>query len=146
MKIVYVTRRERFNAAHQMWNFDWSDAKNDEVFGKCANKNWHGHNYELFVTVKGELNPDTGYCVDLKVVSDVINKTVIDHLDHRNINLEVPFMKGKLASTENLTIAIWEELEEEIKKLGATLYKVRLNETENNYAEYFGEENETIKN
>lgn len=140
MKTVYITRRERFNAAHQMWNFDWSDAKNEEVFGKCSNKNWHGHNYELFVTVKGETDPETGYCVDLKEMSKIINNKVIDHIDHKNINLEVPFMKGKLASTENLTIAIWEELEGEIEKLGAQLHKVRLNETENNFAEYFGEE------
>lgn len=140
MKTVYVTRRERFNAAHQMWNFEWSDEKNAEVFGKCSNKNWHGHNYELFVTVKGEPDPNTGYCVDLKEVSVVINKVVIDHLDHKNINLEVPFMKGKLASTENLTIAIWEQLEGEIKKIGGTLHKVRLHETENNFVEYFGEQ------
>lgn len=140
MKTVYVTRRERFNAAHQMWNFDWSDEKNEAVFGKCSNKNWHGHNYELFVTVKGVPHPETGYCVDLKEVSKVVNERVIQHLDHKNINLEVPFMKGKLASTENLTIAIWEQLEEEIKQLGATLHKVRLNETENNFVEYFGEE------
>ena len=140
MKTVYVTRRERFNAAHQMWNFDWNDAKNEEVFGKCSNKNWHGHNYELFVTVKGEPNPQTGYCIDLKEVSVLINKHVIEYLDHKNINLEVPFMEGKLASTENLTIAIWEQLEGEIKKMGAQLHKVKLCETENNFVEYFGEE------
>lgn len=140
MKTVFVTRRERFNAAHQMWNFDWSDEKNEAVFGKCSNKNWHGHNYELFVTVKGETNPETGYCVDLKEVSKIINEKIIDLIDHKNINLEVPFMKGKLASTENITIAIWEELENEIVKLGATLHKVKLNETENNSVEYFGEE------
>jgi len=139
MKTVYLTRRERFNAAHQMWNFNWTEEKNEEVFGKCANKNWHGHNYELFVTVKGEPDPETGYCLDLKEMSRVINERVIDYLDHKNINLEVPFMAGKLASTENLTIAIWEELDEAIQELGATLHKVRLNETENNSVEYFGE-------
>lgn len=139
MKTVYVTRRERFNAAHQMWNPKWDEAKNEATFGKCSNKNWHGHNYELFVTVKGEPNPETGYCVDLKEVSRVVNENVIDYLDHKNINLEVPFMKGILASTENLTIAIWEQLESKIADLGATLYKVRLCETENNFVEYFGE-------
>jgi len=139
MKTVYVTRRERFNAAHQMWNPKWDEAKNEATFGKCSNKNWHGHNYELFVTVKGEPNPETGYCVDLKEVSRVVNENVIDYLDHKNINLEVPFMKGILASTENLTIAIWEQLESKIVDLGATLYKVRLCETENNFVEYFGE-------
>ncbi len=140
MKTVYVTRRERFNAAHQMWNPKWDEAKNKATFGKCSNKNWHGHNYELFVTVKGEPNPETGYCVDLKEVSRVVNENVINYLDHKNINLEVPFMKGILASTENLTIAIWEQLESKIAELGAILYKVRLCETENNFVEYFGEE------
>ncbi len=139
MKTVYVTRRERFNAAHQMWNPNWSEAKNKATFGKCSNKNWHGHNYELFVTIKGEPNQETGYCVDLKEVSKIVNENVIDYLDHKNINLEVPFMKGVLASTENLTIAIWEQLEYRIAELGVELYKIRLCETENNFVEYFGE-------
>ncbi len=138
MKTIFVTRRERFNAAHQMWNHNWSDEKNFEVFGKCANKNWHGHNYELFVTVKGTPQEDTGYCVDLKEVSSVIKENVIEQLDHKNINLDVSFMKGKLASTENLAIAIWEQIENQITKLGATLHCVKLCETENNYVEYFG--------
>jgi len=140
MKKIFVTRRERFNAAHQMWNPKWDDATNKEVFGKCANKNWHGHNYQLFVTVKGTVNEDTGYCVDLKKVSQIINRYVIEELDHKNINLDVPFMQGKLASTENLTLAIWEQLEEKIKTLGVQLHSVRLHETENNYVEYFGEQ------
>lgn len=139
MPLVYVTRRERFNAAHQMYNPDWSREKNDEIFGKCANKNWHGHNYELFVTVKGEPDPETGYCVDLKKVSDVVKNEVIEHLDHRNINLDVPFMKGKLASTENLTIEIWKILEPLISKLGAQLHELKLYESENNFVSYRGE-------
>lgn len=138
MKTVFVTRRERFNAAHQMWNPEWSEERNNEVFGKCANKNWHGHNYELYVTVKGEPQPDTGYVADLKELSTIIRKLVTDKLDHRNINLDVPFMKGKLASTENLTIAIWEQLEDAIAALGCQLHRVRLYETENNLAEYYG--------
>ncbi len=139
MPLVYVTRRERFNAAHQMYNPQWSREKNEEVFGKCANKNWHGHNYELFVTVKGEPHPDTGYCVDLKKVSDLVKREVIEQLDHRNINLDVPFMKDKLASTEVLTIEIWKILAPLILELGATLHEVKLYESENNFVTYRGE-------
>jgi 6-pyruvoyltetrahydropterin/6-carboxytetrahydropterin synthase len=139
MKTVYVTRRERFNAAHKLWNADWSAEKNHQVFGKCANENWHGHNYDLFVTVKGEPHPDTGFCVDLKDLSDLVKERITDKLDHKNLNLDVPFMKGIMASTENLCIAIWEELEESIEKMGCKLHSIKLHETENNFAEYFGE-------
>lgn len=139
MPIVYVTRRERFNAAHKMYNPNWTDEKNAEVFGKCANINWHGHNYEVFVTVKGEPDPDTGYCVDLKKVSDLLKSNVIEKLDHKNLNMDVDFMKDKLASTENLTMGIWAEIEEDIKKLGAELYSVKVYESENNFVEYKGE-------
>lgn len=139
MPLVYVTRRERFNAAHQMYNPNWDREKNEEVFGKCANKNWHGHNYELFVTVKGEPNPDTGYCVDLKKVSDIVKRNVTDQLDHCNINLDVPFMKGKLASTEILTIEIWKILAPLITDLGAELHEIKLFESENNFVAYRGE-------
>ena len=139
MPIVYVTRRERFNAAHKMYNPNWTDEKNAEVFGKCANTNWHGHNYEVFVTVKGEPHPETGYCVDLKKVSDLLKSNVIEKLDHKNLNMDVDFMKDKLASTENLTMGIWAEIEEDIKKLGAELYSVKVYESENNFVEYKGE-------
>jgi 6-pyruvoyltetrahydropterin/6-carboxytetrahydropterin synthase len=139
MPLVHITRRERFNAAHQMFNPNWSQEKNEAIFGKCANKNWHGHNYELFVTVKGTPNPDTGYCVDLKTVSDLIKQEIIDKVDHRNINLDVDFMQGKLASTENLTIAFWEILAPKIEQLGAKLHCVKVYESENNFVEYFGE-------
>ena len=136
--MIYVTRKERFNAAHKMWKAEWSEEKNKEVFGKCANVNWHGHNYDLFVTVKGELQ-ETGYVVDLKLLSDLINERVIDLLDHKNINLDVEFMKGKMTSTENLTIGIWNLLETSIKnELNCILHSVKLYETENNFAEYFG--------
>lgn len=139
MALVYVTRRERFNAAHQMRNPNWSDEKNEEVFGKCANKNWHGHNYELFVTVAGTPDPDTGYCVDLKNVSDIVKEFVTEKLDHKNINLDVPFMKDKLASTEILSIEIWKILAPQILKLGAKLHEVKLYESENNFVAYRGE-------
>ncbi len=137
--LVYVTRRERFNAAHKLWNANWTDEKNAEVFGKCANPNWHGHNYEVFVTVKGVPDKDTGYCVDLKQLSRLIENKVIQHLDHKNINLDVEFMQGKMASSEMLVIAIWDQLELEIRALGVDLHAVKLYETENNIAEYFGE-------
>ena len=136
--MVFLTRRERFNAAHRLFRPDWSDEKNSEVYGKCANPNWHGHNYQLFVTVKGELKPDLGYVVDLKTLSKVIRETIIDRVDHKNLNLEVDFMKGRLASTENIAKAIWEELEPEIKALDVGLHSIRLEETENNSVEYFG--------
>jgi 6-pyruvoyltetrahydropterin/6-carboxytetrahydropterin synthase len=113
--------------------------ENLEVFGKCSNPNWHGHNYTLIVTVKGEVNKETGFVIDLKKLSRIIDEKVIEIIDHRNINLEVPFMKGKLASTENLAIGIWNELFEEIRNQGALLHCVKLEETENNIAEYFGE-------
>jgi 6-pyruvoyltetrahydropterin/6-carboxytetrahydropterin synthase len=138
MKTVYVTRRERFNAAHKLWNDDWSAEKNHEIFGKCANVNWHGHNYELHVTVKGVPRPDTGYCMDLKVLSDILKEKVVEPLDHKNLNLDVPFMKGKMASTEVLIIAIWDEVEAAINTTGCKLHHIRLYETENNYADYYG--------
>ena len=119
-------------------NEKWSDEKNIEVFGKCANQNWHGHNFELFVTVKGEVNEDTGFVVNLKDLASVIENKVILKLDHKNLNLDVDFMRGKMASTEVLAIAIWEELESDINQLGATLHLVKVQETENNFVEYFG--------
>lgn len=136
--MIYITRRERFNAAHRLFKPEYSDEKNLQVFGKCSNPNWHGHNYTLFVTVKGDVNPDTGFLVNLKDLSYLIDQRVIEKLDHRNINLEVDFMDGKLASTENLAIGIWDELTDPIKEMGAELHSVKLYETENNFVEYFG--------
>jgi len=138
MSMVFITRKERFNAAHRLFRPEYSDEQNLKVFGKCSNPNWHGHNYTLLVTVKGEVSQETGFVADLKELSRIIHEKVLLPLDHRNINLEVDFMKGKLASTENLAIAIWQELEGEIAALGATLHCIRVEETENNMAEYFG--------
>ena len=118
MKYVYVTRRARFNAAHKLWNDDWSQERNLEIFGKCANPNWHGHNYEMHVTIKGVPAAETGYCMDLKDLRDIIKEHVEEPLDHRNLNLDVPWMKGVLTSTENLIMAIWEQLEEPINQTG----------------------------
>lgn len=136
--MIYITRRERFNAAHRLFRPEFTDEQNLEVFGKCSNPNWHGHNYELFVTVRGEIDDSTGFLLNLKKLSKVIREKVIAKLDHKNINLEVGFMQGKLASTENLAVGIWEELEEIILSLGAELHRVKVSESENNYAEYFG--------
>ena len=138
MDTIYITRREHFNAAHKLWNEDWDDDKNKEIFGRCSNKNWHGHNYQLFVTVKGVPDSETGFVIDLKLLSQIITKEVIDVVDHRNLNLDVHFMKGMLASTENLAIKIWQQIDEPIKKAGGNLVKIKLEETENNYVEYFG--------
>lgn len=136
--MVFITRRERFNAAHKLYREDWSEQKNMEVFGKCSNPNWHGHNYELFVTVKGEPNPVTGFVFDLKELSSIIKSRVTEKLDHKNINLDVDFMKGRFSTTEILAVAIWEQIQPLINEKGSALHCVKLVETENNYVEYFG--------
>lgn len=138
MKSVYITRRETFNAAHKLWNDNWSEEKNKEVFGRCSNMNWHGHNFTLFVTVKGIPSPDTGFVMNLKRLGEIIEEEVIEHLDHKNMNLDVPFLKGIMASTENVIMAIWARLESPISQSGGELVKIKLVETENNYVEYFG--------
>ncbi len=139
--IVYISRQEHFNAAHKLYNPDWSEEKNQEVFGPCANANWHGHNFDLIVTVKGTPDPDTGFVVDLKKLSLLIREKVIDELDHKNINLDVPFMQGKMASTENLIVEIWKILEEALPSITDTgrLHALKLYETPRNFVEYFGE-------
>ncbi|MFA5420293.1 MAG: 6-carboxytetrahydropterin synthase [Bacteroidales bacterium] len=136
--MIYITRRERFNAAHRLFREDFSDEMNEEVFGKCSNPNWHGHNYELFVTLKGDINPETGFLINLKLLSNLIQKEIISKIDHKNINLEVDFMQNKLASTENLAVSIWEVLEPHVKQLGSDLHCVKVTESENNFVEYYG--------
>lgn len=138
MKAIYITRRETFNAAHRLRREDWSDAQNDIVFGKCSNKNWHGHNFELFVTVKGRPSEETGFVMNLKELGTIIKAEVIEKIDHKNINLDVDFMKGIMSSTENLAIGIWNEIDALIKEKGGELVKIKLIETENNFVEYFG--------
>jgi len=140
--MVHITRRERFNAAHKLWGDNWSDEQNKAVFGKCANANWHGHNYDLFVTVKGHVNEDTGFVVNLKELSTIIRKEIVDKVDHKNLNLDVDFMQGKLASTEILIVEFWKILEPLVAKLNpgkAFLHGLKLYETERNFIEYFGE-------
>ncbi len=138
METVYITRRETFNAAHKLYREDWSEEKNWEVFGRCSNKHWHGHNFEIFVTVKGKPSEDTGFVINLKDLSVIIKQKVVDPLDHMNLNLDVPFMKGILASTENLVIEIWKLIDAPIKEAGGELVKIKLVETENNFVEYYG--------
>ena len=136
--MIYLTRRERFSAAHRMFRKDWTDEKNQKIFGKCSNPNWHGHNYELFVTVKGELSGKTGFVINIDILKKIIQENVIQKIDHKNINLEVDFMMGKNATTENLAIAIWNQLKPFIEKEGAQLYCIKIRETENNSIEYYG--------
>lgn len=137
--MVYITRRETFTAAHKLFHTGWSDEKNMEVFGKCANPNWHGHNYTLLVTVKGEKNPETGFVANLTEVSKVIMEKVVNKVDHKNLNLDVDFMKDKLPTTEILAEEIWKQIEKPINALGCKLHCVKVQETEKNYVEYFGE-------
>ncbi|GHM99337.1 6-carboxy-5,6,7,8-tetrahydropterin synthase [Cytophagales bacterium WSM2-2] len=139
--MIYVSRQEHFNAAHKLYNPAWTKEKNVDVFGPCANENWHGHNYDLIVTVKGNPDPETGFVIDLKKLSILIREEVIDHLDHKNLNLDVPFMKGKMASTEILTQEIWRILASKVPSITqfGKLHSVKLYETPRNFVEYFGE-------
>ena len=136
--MMYLTRRERFCAAHRMFRAEWSDEKNLQVFGKCSNPNWHGHNYVLWVTVKGELSPENGFVMNINILKKVILEKVIAKLDHKNINLDVDFMRGKIATTENLAAAIWDELKHSVEEAGAALHCIKIEETENNFIEYYG--------
>ena len=136
--MVYLTRHEHFNAAHKLYNPNWTEEKNVEVFGKCENSNWHGHNYELIITIKGNVNQDTGFLMDVKVLSSILQEFVCEKLDHKNLNLDVDFMLGKLASTENLAIAIWQQIVPHLP-VGVALHCVKLYETPRICVEYFGE-------
>lgn len=136
--MVYLTRSEHFNAAHKLYNPNWSLEQNEAVFGKCANENWHGHNYELLVTIKGKPDPNTGFVFDVKRLSLIIRDHIIEKLDHRNLNLDVDFMQGKMCSTENLAIAIWQQLQPHLPQ-DVQLHCIKLYETPRIYVEYFGE-------
>lgn len=135
--MVYITRIEHFNAAHKLFNPAWSREKNEQVFGKCANENWHGHNFELFVTLKGDPDPDTGFVYDVKKLSIIVKEHVIDKLDHKNLNVDVDFMKDKLCSIENLVIGIWNELAPHLPA-GVQLHCLKLSETPRIFVEYYG--------
>ena len=137
MPIVSITRIVRFNAAHRVYNPAWSDEQNARTFGKCNNPNWHGHNYALEVSVRGPIDERTGYVIDLGQLRDVVEREVIDLTDHRNFNIDVPYMRGINPTTENVVVAMWKVLAPAIAP--ARLIRLRLWETENNYVDYEGE-------
>ena len=137
--MVYLTRVEHFNAAHKLYNPQWSEQENLDTFGKCANANWHGHNYEMHVTIKGAPNPETGFVFNAKTLGTLIKDTVVEKIDHKNLNMDVDFMKGKFTSAENLAIGIWNELQPIIAKEGAQLHCIKLYETPRIYVEYYGD-------
>lgn len=136
--MVYLTRKEHFNAAHKLYNTKWSVEKNETVFGACANENWHGHNYDLFITIKGKPDTETGFVFDAKKLGLLIREHITEKLDHKNLNLDVAFMKDKMCSTENLAISIWQQLEPHLPNT-VKLHCVKLYETSRIFVEYFGE-------
>jgi 6-pyruvoyltetrahydropterin/6-carboxytetrahydropterin synthase len=136
--MIYLTRRERFCAAHRMFKKEWSDEENARIFGKCSNPNWHGHNYIMWVTIKGEPSAEHGFVLNINILKQIILDNIISKIDHKNINMEVDFMKDKIATTENLAISIWDELSPHIEKEGALLHCIKIEETENNSIEYYG--------
>ena len=135
--MIYVTRREVFSASHRLYNENFSEEENQKIYGKCSNYYGHGHNYVLEVVVAGEINPETGYLIDLKILKDIIRENVISKADHRNFNFDVDFMNGIIPTSENIAMAIWKQLVDKLP--GGKLYSVKLYETENNYVEYKGE-------
>ena len=140
--MIYIVRKEHFNAAHKLYNPKWSNDKNMSVFGICSNENWHGHNYEIEVTVKGKINPESGMLVNLKDLSKIMKEEIIDKVDHKNLNLDVPFLEGIITTTENVTMKFWEILDVKIKSLDNSecrLHKIRVYETPRNFVEYYGE-------
>lgn len=135
--MVYLTRLEHFNAAHKLYNPAWSKEKNEQVFGVCANENWHGHNFELYITIKGDINPDTGFLFDVKNLSKLVQEKVIKKLDHKNLNVDVDFLQGKMCSTEVLAMEIWKQINSHLPP-DVNLHCVKLYETPRIYVEYFG--------
>jgi 6-pyruvoyltetrahydropterin/6-carboxytetrahydropterin synthase len=133
MKIA-VSRKEHFNAAHRLFNTSWSDEKNDAVFGKCNNPNYHGHNYEIIVTLIGEIEIETGYVFDMKVLSDLIKEHILNHFDHKNLNLDVIYFKDLNPTAENIAMVIWRILRQQIDEKFEL--KIKLYETERNFVEY----------
>ena len=139
--MVTVHQTQHFNAAHKLYNPNWSDEKNAEIFGPCANENWHGHNFELITSVTGEVNPETGFLIDPVELSELVNSEVIEKVDHKNLNLDVPFMTGQLGSCENLIVAFWKLLQPRISEISslARLSRLRRYETPRNFVDYYGD-------
>jgi len=138
MPLVRITRRLHFSAAHRLYRADWSEERNREVFGDCSNPNWHGHNYDLDVTVEGEVDPETGFVMDLGELRTTVEERVLRDLDHRNLNLEVPWLEGQNPTTENVVVAIWERLSPRLPE-GVRLRRLVLHETPRNHVEYEGD-------
>lgn len=137
MSVVRATRRVHFSAAHRLYRPDWSDEQNTRVFGDCSNPNWHGHNYEMDVTVEGSVDPETGFVMDLKQLRDALEERVVADLDHRNLNVEVPWLEGMNPTTENLVVAVWDRLVDGLPE-GVSLARIVLHETPRNSVEYTG--------
>jgi 6-pyruvoyltetrahydropterin/6-carboxytetrahydropterin synthase len=135
--MIYLTRKTEFSASHYYHNAQWTEEENRRVFGKCANLNGHGHNYTLEVTVKGEVDATTGFVVDLKELKDILNREVVDAMDHRHLNKEVPEFATKIPTTENIAIAIWQRLNEKLNV--AKLHRVRLYEMPDLFVDFYGE-------
>lgn len=135
--MVYLTRVEHFNAAHKLYVNEWSEQQNKEVFGKCCNANFHGHNFEIFVTVKGKPNPTTGFIINVHDLSKIIKEEVVERFDHKNLNLDIEYFKTVQPSTENFVMLIWNILKEKIKN--CELHCIKLQETDRIYVEYYGE-------
>ena len=134
--MIYVTRREVFSAAHRLFNANYSSEENLRIFGKCSNPNGHGHNYTLEIVVAGEIDPQTGYLIDLKLLKEIINDNVLKKVDHKNLNIDVDFLRGIIPTSENIAVGIWNQLIDKIP--AGKLHAVKLYETENNYVEYKG--------
>ena len=139
MPVVRATRKVHFSAAHRLHRSEWSEERNAEVFGDCSNPNWHGHNYDLFVTVEGPVDPETGFVMDLKLLKELLEEQVVADVDHRNLNLEVSWLAGVVPSTENVAVAIWDRIAGALPE-GVRLRKVALHETPRHYVEYTGPE------
>ena len=133
---VFITRQVHFNSAHRLFNPTKSQAWNEQQYGLCTNPHWHGHNYVLEVTLRGQPDPETGYIIDLGELKRIVHKAVVDKCDHRNLNTDVDFLRGIIPSTENLVIAFWQEIEPHLK--AGKLHRVRLYETPRNFADYCG--------
>jgi 6-pyruvoyltetrahydropterin/6-carboxytetrahydropterin synthase len=137
--MAFIIRREHFSAAHRLYLPELTDSENFEIFGKCSNPNWHGHNYILYVTIRGEVDPSTGLIIHLRHVSKLIDEKILQKVDHKNLNLEVDFLSGKVPTSENIAAGIWHELVGEIAAMGAQLHCIRLEQSENNIIEYYGD-------
>jgi len=134
--MIYLTKKMQFSASHRIYNPNFSDEENTKIFKNCANKNGHGHNYSLEVTVAGNPNPKTGYVIDLKDLKEIIQKEIIDLVDHKNLNVDVKELQNIIPTSENLVVLFWKLLENKIPN--AKLYKIKLSENENSSVEYFG--------